>query len=159
MEISAFLDQRAIIEELDETNRIEALMRLCKVLADLYPELELEEMVDVLLNGERLGSTGMGEGVAIPYGKLASLDRIVACFGRSSRGIEFDAVDNKPVHLFFVLFTPENSVQVTLETLSQIARLFINPVVRKELLESRSQDELYRILIRKGNDEGKRMTK
>lgn len=146
MSIPDFLDPSAIIEELGVKNRKEALEKLCGVVADLHPDLAREEMVGVLLEREKLGSTGVGDGVAIPHGKLFQSDRLIGCFGRSREGVEFDAVDNGPVHLFFLLFAPANATGGHLRALAEIARLLKGSSVREELLCADSKEQIYGIL-------------
>jgi PTS system nitrogen regulatory IIA component len=153
MKMADFLDPRGIVEELKGANKKEVLEELCAELASLYPTLDQDNMVGILLDRERLGSTGVGEGVAIPHGKLTDLEQLLACFGRSSRGVEFEAVDKKPVHLFFLLFAPENSAGVHLKALAKISRLLKRPAVREELLNAQSKQKLYGILTAEDAEE------
>lgn len=146
MEVSEFLDRKAIVEKLDAGNRLEAFTTLCTILVGLYPKLDLEEIVHILLNREKLGSTAVGEGVAIPHGKLTNLDRLIACFGRSPRGVEFEALDNRPVHLFFLLLAPEGESGAHLRALATISRLLKRPSVREELLVADSKEQIYEVL-------------
>ena len=101
MNVGSFLAPGSVVAELEANNKKEVLEELCGVLAAGDPALDQDRMVGILLDRERLGSTGVGEGVAIPHGKMENLGRLIACFGRSSKGVEFEAVDKKPVHLFF----------------------------------------------------------
>ena len=89
--------------------------------------LDRQEVIRVLQERERLGSTGIGEGVAIPHGKLKDLKRLLISFGRSRSGVDFDSMDGKPAHLFFLLVAPEESVGVHLKTLARISKLLKNP--------------------------------
>ena len=146
MKMSDFLDRNAIVRDLKATNKKEVLEELCTALVALYPALDRDKMVCILLDRERLGSTGVGEGVAIPHGKMGDLDRLVACFGRSTRGVEFGAIDDQPVALFFLLLVPENSAGVHLKALAKISRLLKRPSVRLDLLNAASQEDLYGIL-------------
>jgi len=146
MKMSDFLDRNAIVRDLKATNKKEVLEELCTALVALYPALDRDKMVCILLDRERLGSTGVGEGVAIPHGKMGDLDRLVACFGRSTRGVEFGAIDDQPVALFFLLLVPENSAGVHLKALAKISRLLKRPSVRLDLLNAASQEDMYGIL-------------
>ncbi len=148
MNVSAFLDSDAIVEDLDANNKKEVLEELCRTLVTLNPDLEQDKMVGILLDRERLGSTGVGEGVAIPHGKMDNLDNLIACFGRSSKGVEFEAVDEKPAHLFFLLFAPENSAGIHLKALAKISRLLKKPSLREELLAAHSKEDIFGILTR-----------
>jgi PTS system nitrogen regulatory IIA component len=100
----------------------------------------------VLQERERLGSTGIGDGVAIPHGKLKTLDRLLISFGRSRTGIDFDSMDSKPAHLFFLLVAPEESVGVHLKTLARISKLLKNPEVRRRLIDGGNANDLFRII-------------
>jgi nitrogen PTS system EIIA component len=153
MKVSDFLYPQAIVVELEAMGKKEVLEELCAALAHADPSLRSDQMVAILLDRERLGSTGVGEGVAIPHGKMGQLDRLVACFGKSSRGVDFEAVDKKPVHLFFLLFAPENSAGIHLKALAKISRLLKRASIREELLVSGSREDLYGILTREDSDD------
>jgi len=152
MKVADFLDPRAIVTDLCGGNKKEVLEELCRALVAWDPELDQDRMVGILLDRERLGSTGVGEGVAIPHGKMADLGRLVACFGRSAKGVEFEAVDKKPVHLFFLLFAPENSAGVHLKALAKISRLLKRPSLREALLSAEGRDALFAILTREDDE-------
>ncbi len=153
MKVSDFLDPKSIVADLNAENKVEVLEELCKVLVAQDPSLDRDQMVGILLDRERLGSTGVGEGVAIPHGKMENLDRLVACFGRSSKGVEFEAVDKKPVHLFFLLFAPENSAGIHLKALAKISRLLKRPSLREELLSVSSSERIFGILTGEDGEE------
>ena len=153
MKMSDFLDPRAVVSDLKAANKKEVLEELCTALVSLHPTLDRDRMVGILLDRERLGSTGVGEGVAIPHGKMGDLEGLIACFGRSTRGVAFDAVDDQPVSLFFLLFAPENSAGVHLKALAKISRLLERPSVREELLQAGSKEDVYAILTREDGEE------
>jgi PTS system nitrogen regulatory IIA component len=153
MKVADFLDPRSIVKELGGGNKMEVLEELCRVLVAHDPDLDQDKMVGILLDRERLGSTGVGEGVAIPHGKMENLDRLVACFGRSSQGVEFEAVDKKPVHLFFLLFAPENSAGIHLKALAKISRLLKRPSLREELLSVPESENIYDVLTREDDED------
>jgi PTS system nitrogen regulatory IIA component len=153
MKMSDFLDPRAVVSDLKGTNKKEVLEELCSALVTLHPTLDRDGMVGILLDRERLGSTGVGEGVAIPHGKMADLEGIISCFGRSGRGVEFEAVDNQPVCLFFLLFAPENSAGVHLKALAKISRLLKRPSVREDLMNAASKQDMYGILTQEDAEE------
>ncbi len=153
MKMSDFLDPRAVVSDLKASNKKEVLEELCAALISLHPTLDRDRMVGILLDRERLGSTGVGEGVAIPHGKMGDLGGLTACFGRSARGVAFEAVDDQPVSLFFLLFAPENSAGVHLKALAKISRLLKRPSVREELLQADSKEDVYAILTREDGEE------
>ena len=109
--------------------------------------LDLEEVIRVLLEREKLGSTGIGDGVAIPHGKLRGLKDLFISFGRSRGGVEFDSMDGKPVNLVFLLVAPEESVGVHLKTLARISKLLKNPAVRQRLVGASGSQEIYDIIV------------
>lgn len=146
MKIVDLLDPLAIAEELRGTTKNEVLGELTDALLRVETSLDRDEVVRVLQERERLGSTGIGEGVAIPHGKLKELDRLLISFGRSSAGVDFDSMDGKPSHLFFLLVAPEESVGVHLKTLARISKLLKNPQVRKRLLEAKDAADLHHII-------------
>ncbi|MDH3801907.1 MAG: PTS sugar transporter subunit IIA, partial [Deltaproteobacteria bacterium] len=108
--------------------------------------LDKEALVEVLLERERLGSTGIGDGIAIPHGKVQDLDELVLSFGRSSQGIEFDSMDGRPTHLFFLLIAPENSAGIHLRALAKISRLLKSSHFRQRLLEAGTEEELFQVI-------------
>ena len=105
----------------------------------------------VLHERERLGSTGIGDGVAIPHGKLKNLDQLLLAFGCSKTGINFDSMDGKPAHLFFLLLAPEESVGIHLKTLARISKLLKSPAVRESLLNASGSDALFQIIAAEEN--------
>ncbi len=139
--------------ELKARNKKEVLEELCGRIVELYPKLDRDRIVGILLDREKLGSTGVGEGVAIPHGKLGDLNRLIACFGRSPQGLDFQAVDRMPVRLFFLLLAPENCAGAHLKALARISRLLKRPNLREELLAARTREEIFGILTREDADE------
>ena len=146
MKIVDLLDSLAIAPELGGTTKNEVLGELTDALLRVEKSLDRDEVIRVLQERERLGSTGIGEGVAIPHGKLKDLDRLLIAFGRSGNGVDFDSMDGKPAHLFFLLVAPEESVGVHLKTLARISKLLKNPLVRKRLLDAGDAADLHRII-------------
>jgi PTS system nitrogen regulatory IIA component len=152
MKITEMLRQEFVVEALKARNKHDALVELAGVFAKGKIEVDPEAMLHVLLERERLGSTGIGDGIAIPHGKVSGLDQIVVSFGRSREGIEFEAMDGKPVHLFFLLMAPENSTGLHLKVLARISRMLRDPGFRKDLLDAKKHEELFGIIAKK--DEG-----
>lgn len=146
MRISEFLSPEAVIAELSSSSKHGVLAELCNPLAASQPGLKAERVVEVLEQREKLGSTGIGEGVAIPHGKMADLSRLVASFGVSRAGVNFDAIDGKSTHLFFALLAPENSAGIHLKALARISRLFKNPQFRDSILAAKNTSEIYGLI-------------
>ena len=108
MKIMDILVKDAVLLDLASTGKQAALQELARSLAVAEPRLDAARLLEVLLERERLQSTGIGDGVAIPHGKLPGLDRLVASFARSRAGVDFDSIDGQPTHLFFLLVVPEH---------------------------------------------------
>ena len=147
MRISDLLNPAAIVPDLKASNKNGALTQLTDALKEVESGIDRDEVISVLLERERLGSTGIGEGVAIPHGKLKTIDQLLLSFGRSREGVDFDSMDGKPAHLFFLLVAPEDSVGIHLKTLARISKLLKNAEVRNKLLEAEDRDALYRIIV------------
>lgn len=105
-----------------------------------------KELVQVLLERERLGSTGIGGGIGIPHGKLANLESLIMGFGLSRKGVDFESMDGRPTHLFFLLITPENSTGLHLKLLARISRILKNDSFKKKLMKAASSNEVYSII-------------
>lgn len=145
MKILDILDKRSIIPQLASRNKEGVLRELVHVLSLLDKQVNEDRTMDILLERENLGSTGIGEGVAIPHGKSKDAKKILASFGKSQRGLDFQSLDGRPTHLFFLLIAPENSAGMHLKALAQISRLMKDQAFRKRLMEANSADEIYSI--------------
>lgn len=146
MKLTDILDESSIVADLRANNKTEALEVLVDAMSRNNPEIEKNEILDILLAREELGSTGIGDGIAIPHGKIPHLPQIVSGFGLSKSGIEFDSLDGKPAYLFFLLVAPENSVGTHLKMLARISRMLKNTDFRNKLLHANSQTEIYQII-------------
>jgi nitrogen PTS system EIIA component len=146
MKIAEFLSPHAVISDLTAHSKPDVLNELSACLARTQPALKADRLVEVFKDRERLGSTGIGEGVAIPHGKLNGLTHLCASFGVSRDGVDFEAIDGKPTHLFFALVAPENSAGIHLKALARISRLFKNANFRKAILDAKGAQEIYRLI-------------
>jgi len=146
MKITEMLRKDCVIDVLTSATKKDTLRELAQVILREYPEYDDEKVVKVLLDREKLGSTGIGDGIAIPHGKLVMLDQLMVSFGRSPEGIDFNAMDGKPVHLFFLLLAPENSAGLHLKVLAKISRMLKDPDFRMQLLQAESTEALYKII-------------
>jgi PTS system nitrogen regulatory IIA component len=146
MKIVDLLNPAAIVADLKASDKVTALEELADAVVDVESDLDRNEILRVLQERERLGSTGIGEGVAIPHGKLKEIDRLLISFGRSASGVEFDSMDGKPAKLFFLLLAPEESVGVHLKTLARISKLLKSPGVRRRLLDATGKEDIFRII-------------
>jgi len=145
MKILDILDQKLIIPQLASKNKEGVLRELVHVLSQVEKQVNEERLIEILLERESLGSTGIGDGVAIPHGKSKEVKKILASFGRSVPGLDFQSLDGKPAHLFFLLIAPENSAGIHLKALAQISRLMKDQGFRKRLLEADSAEEIYNL--------------
>lgn len=136
-----------LVESLSSDNKKDVLAELIHVMIRNGLKIDPSKAVDVLQQREKLGSTGIGEGVAIPHGKVSDLQELVVAFGRSNKGIDFDAIDGKPVHLFFLLLAPENSTGQHLKALAKISKMLKTPNFRKTLLDAESRNDLYKAIV------------
>ena len=143
MKLTDLMDEKMILPELAGRTKTEVLQEFADLLAGEGKVRNGREFLEVILAREALGSTGIGDGIAIPHGKLKDLQELVLAFGLSRQGVEFDAMDGKPVHLFFVLVAPEDSPGDHLKALARISRLVKNKAFRDRLLQSRSAAEIY----------------
>jgi len=146
MKILDILSKDCIIPELRSRTKKEVLEELTGALLNCKANLNKEALVEVLLERERLGSTGIGDGIAIPHGKIKDLDELILSFGRSTQGIEFDSMDGRPTHLFFLLIAPENSAGIHLRALAKISRLLKSAHFRQRLLEAETVEELFLVI-------------
>jgi PTS system nitrogen regulatory IIA component len=145
MKIVEFLRPDAVIATLGGQGAQAVLQELCRPLV-AGQRVDGQKLLDTLLEREKLGSTGIGEGVAIPHGKVPGLPGLMASFGRSVQGVDFRAIDGKPTHLFFTLFAPENSAGAHLKALARISRIFKNPAFRDAILKAPGAGEIYRLI-------------
>lgn len=152
MKIADILSEKSIVTDLKGRTKRQVLEELTDAVLEEKPQLDRERLMGVLLERERLGSTGIGEGIAIPHGKLKDLDSLILSFGRSAQGVDFESMDGKPVHLFFLLVAPENCAGVHLRALAKVARLLKNGVVRKQLGSVSRREDVYAVIQQEDED-------
>jgi len=146
MQITDYITVNRVVAEMESTTKPEALAELAKLVANGRSPAVQDQLVQVLAARERLASTGIGEEIAIPHGKLDAVGTLVVGVGRSLQGVDFESVDGKPTRLFFVLVAPENSTGIHLKALARISRLCKEPDFRSRLLAADNAEEMYRIL-------------
>lgn len=147
MRISEYLKPDRIVPDLRGKSKKQVLEELVTLFTSHADDIQTDELLTVLIDREKLGSTGIGNGIAIPHGKLNGLDTIALVFGRSREGIEFDAIDGKPVHLIFLLIAPANSAGVHLKALARLSRLLKDARFRQLLLDAPDAASLYRAIL------------
>ncbi|CTQ54697.1 Nitrogen regulatory protein [Roseibium album] len=145
MDLSDLLGKDAVIAGLKVKSKKQAIQELSAKAAELTG-LSEREIFDTLLQRERLGSTGVGHGIAIPHGKLTRLDRLVGLFARLDRPVDFDSLDDQPVDLVFLLLAPESAGADHLKALARIARQLRDGAVTQGLRASVDTKEIYGLL-------------
>ncbi|MFH1258922.1 MAG: PTS sugar transporter subunit IIA [Elusimicrobiota bacterium] len=146
MQIMDFLCPKAIKLDLEGGTKKEVLAELADLLAKAKEINNPATIVKVLLEREELGSTGIGQGIAIPHGKSDTVNKIVAAFGISKKGIDFEALDGEPVYLMFLLIAPPDSAGAHLKALAKISRLLKDKFFRQALRESTKIEDVINII-------------
>ena len=146
MEITDLVTPAAVVASLKATSKKQALQELARRAAELTGEQE-RAIFEVLLERERLGTTGVGDGVAIPHGKLPNLGKLVGVFARLERPIDFEAIDEQPVDLIFLLLAPGTAGADHLKALARVSRLLRDRQMREKLRGSETREALYALLV------------
>ena len=145
MKICDVLDRNSILPDLKSRNKKGILEELVVPVAEIAG-VSQKDLTKVLMERERLGSTGIGGGIGIPHGKMKNLESLVLGFGLSRKGVEFESPDGQPTHIFFLLVTPENSTGLHLKLLARISRILKNDPFKSRLLEASDSDEILGII-------------
>ena len=145
MDLSDLLHVEAVLPHLKANSKKQALQEMAAKAAAITQRAE-REIFDTLQQREKLGSTGVGHGVAIPHGKLVGLDRLVGVFARLDKPVDFDALDEEPVDLMFLLLAPENAGADHLKALARIARVLREPAVAAKLRAANDAAAIYALL-------------
>ena len=146
MKVVDFLASDAIIPSLSGTTKGEVLAELSAYLAAHQPGVDGQTLERVLHEREQLASTAIGDGIAIPHGKLDTIDRLVGTLGRSIPGIDCESIDGKPTHLLFMLVAPTNSAGIHLKALARLSRLFRDASFRQKLLDAPDGASMYQTI-------------
>src|SRR5271155_422704 len=136
MKINEILTPELIAPNVGGSNKAEILHELASLLCSRHREIPLADLNAVLSERERLGSTAIGDGIAIPHGKVSGARQILGTFGRHVQGVDFESLDGKPTHLFFMLVAPEDSSSLHLKALARVSRLFKDASFRDRLLKA-----------------------
>jgi PTS system nitrogen regulatory IIA component len=142
MKILDIVSPEAVIADLRSQTKQDVLRELAERVEKTNPSLKAEILTSILLERETLGSTGIGQGIAIPHGKAPQINRLVAAFGRSIRGVPFDSMDDKPVHLVFLIVAPPDLAGMHLKALARVSRLFKEAAFRQRLMAAADAKEL-----------------
>jgi len=145
--IRDLLHDDCIIVDIGATSKPGVLREFARLLKTTGRIVDEEELVRVLLERETLGSTGIGDGVAIPHARSRAIPEMLVAFGRSSQGVEYQALDGKPVFLFFLLVTPDAMPGDHLKTLARISRILKNPALRSGLISAEDKRDMQRLIF------------
>ncbi len=149
MKVVDFLSPDAIIPALAGASKEAVLSEMAAFLAGRQTAagtIDAQALLHVLEEREQLASTAIGDGIAIPHGKLGSIDHLMGALGRSVSGLAFDSIDGKPTHIVFMLVAPSNSAGIHLKALARLSRLFRDPGFRQRLIESPDGATMYRTI-------------
>ena len=146
MKLLDIVSPGGVVDDLRAETKEGVLREMSEVVAADVPFLSAQALTSILLDRESLGSTGIGDGVAIPHGKVPGLNRLSAVVARSRAGVQFHSLDGKPAHLFFLVVAPEQSAGMHLKAVARISRLLKDARFRRSLLDARDADDLRRIL-------------
>ena len=152
MKLSEIFQPQFIIDNLKAHDKKGLLEELSQIITEQETSLNKGILLQVLLEREKLGSTGIGDGIALPHGKLKGLNKLLISFGRSINGLDFDSIDELPAYLFFLLVAPENSAGIHLKALAKISRMLKDGNFRRQLMDAKSREEIYEIVIDKDEE-------
>jgi nitrogen PTS system EIIA component len=146
VKITDFLTVETVVPDLAAREKDSVLQEMASGLVAHHPTLDEKKVYQVLSDRERISTTAIGEGVAIPHGKLHEVERVVGIFARSLEGVDFASLDGGPTHLFFVLIAPENAAADHLKALARISRLLKDPTFRDRLIEATTRQKIFDII-------------
>ena len=150
MQLSEILTTNCTRCDVPVTSKKRILEKICQLAIDRVTDIEEYELLESLLDREKMGSTGIGNGIAIPHGRLPNASKAVAVLITTEEAIDFDAIDNRDVDIFIALFVPENSCQEHLDTLQNIAKLFSDKKVIKQVRKCRDDQTLFNLIQQAG---------
>jgi len=148
MRLIDILSQDCIIPDLKGHKKRETLEEMAKEIAFRFADIDKDKLLEAILEREKLGSTGIGYGVAIPHVRLKGVNTVAILFGRSNKGVDFQAMDGRPAHLLFLIAVPEDSNTAHIKLLARISGLLKPTGFRKQLMEASTQEEIYSIIVK-----------
>ena len=148
MLIGDLLSKESIKLDLEATEKEDVLTELVSALVKVKPLKDEKAILQSLLERENLGSTGIGQGIAIPHGKTDKVSELIAFLGISRKGVNFDALDGEPVYVFFLLIAPKESAGPHLKALARISRLLRDDYICQSLIKAKSSEEVFEIISR-----------
>jgi len=145
MRILDLLQEESIVAKLQSKDKIGILGELAAPVSKIT-KIKKEELVEILMNREKLGSTGIGGGIGIPHGKIKNLESMIIGFGLSKKGVNFDSIDGNLTHIFFLLLTPENSTGLHLKLLGRISRMLKDEPFKHKIIAASNREEILSII-------------
>ncbi|HOY66769.1 MAG TPA: PTS sugar transporter subunit IIA [Candidatus Ozemobacteraceae bacterium] len=146
MELTEFISPQLIKLELSSTQKVDAIKELIDLLDKAGFLTDADAFLKSVLEREKVGSTGIGKGIAIPHSRTATVREVVVAVGRSKEGIEFEALDSRPVHLIFLIAAPIESGGLYLKALARLSRLLRYQEFRNELMEAKTAEDIIKII-------------
>jgi len=146
MQLSEFINVNRIKNDVNVLSKKRALEELSHLITQDQTQLNATEIFESLISRERLGSTGVGYGIAIPHGRIKNCENLTGAFIKIEQGIDFDAIDNQPVDILFALIVPEESTDEHLQVLALLASMFNDESFRQKLRQSKNVEEIYQLL-------------
>jgi PTS system nitrogen regulatory IIA component len=147
VKLADILKESCVIADIKGVTKKEILFEMVETLKKAKLIDDIDSVVEIIMERERLGSTGIGDGVAIPHGKMKKLNTILCAAARSKEGVNFDAVDRQPVHIFFLVLAPEDSASLHLKVLSRISKVLRDQSFRKQILKLANAHEIYTNIV------------
>ncbi len=146
MQLSEILTTNCTSCDVTVSSKKRILEKICQLASSQVTDIEEDELLESLLNREKMGSTGIGNGIAIPHGRLPNANKAIAVLVKTNNAIDFDAIDNRDVDIFIALFVPENSCQEHLDTLQNIAKIFSDKQMVKQVRKCDDNETLYNLV-------------
>jgi PTS system nitrogen regulatory IIA component len=147
MKIEEILKKESVIADLLGDSKVKVIKEMTQCLKKNNFIKNDQALFETLMEREKLGSTGIGENVAIPHGKSDEVTQIITVLARSKKGVEFESLDQKPVHFVCMVIAPAHSTGQHLKVLARVSRIFKNQGIREEILEAENSDTIYSILM------------
>jgi PTS system nitrogen regulatory IIA component len=147
LKLADILRESCVVADIKGVTKREILFEMVETLKKAKLIDDIEPVVEIIMEREKLGSTGIGDGVAIPHGKMKKLNTILCVAGRSKEGVDFDAVDRRPVHIFFLVLAPEDSASMHLKVLSRISKVLRDQSFKKNILKLADAHDIYTNII------------
>jgi PTS system nitrogen regulatory IIA component len=147
MKVTDFLGADMVVADLQAQTKSGVLAELARHLAARVHGVDAMALLKVLEDRELLASTAIGDGIAIPHGKMDAVGRLIGALGRARRGIEFESIDGKPTHLVFMLVAPASSTGVHLKALARLSRVFRDPDFRERLMAASDASDMYQVIM------------